>query len=54
MTLSVLEGRFIIACLLMCDFFVFYTFDIAFHVAVMGEDRNFKFSTDIGSGVKLA
>jgi len=28
-------------------FFVFYTFGIAFHVTVTGEDRNFKFGTDV-------
>jgi len=46
MTLSVLEGHFPIASLL-CDFFVFYTFGISFCVAITGEDRNFKFGTDV-------
>ena len=47
MTLSVVEGRFPIASLFMCNFFIFYTFDIAFHVAITGEGRNFKFGTDV-------
>jgi len=47
MTLSVLEGCFPIASLFMCNFFVFYTFGIAFHVAITGEVRNFKLGTDI-------
>jgi len=28
-------------------FFLFYKYGIAFRVAVTGEDRNFKFSTDV-------
>jgi len=38
MTLNVLEGRFLIVSLFVCDFFVFYTSGIAFRVAVTGEE----------------
>jgi len=30
-----------------CAIFRIYTFGIAFHVAMTGEDRNFKFGTDV-------
>jgi len=45
MTLSVLEGRFPIACLFMGDFL--YFIHLAFRLAVRGEGRNFKFGTDV-------
>jgi len=47
MTLSVLEGSFHILSLIICNFFVFYAFGIAFRVAMTGEGRNFKFVTDV-------
>jgi len=47
MTLSVLEGRFPIVSLIHKQFFIFYTFGIAYRVAITGEDRNFKFGTDV-------
>ena len=42
--LSVFEGRFPTASLFTRDY-SYFIFGIAFHVAVMGEDRNFKFGT---------
>jgi len=41
-----LEGRFPVAGFFICDFSYFFYIGIAFCVAIVGEDRNFKFCSD--------